>query len=524
MPKPLRALAPRPALRPFALILASLLLGSVVTSCGVEPGDGARGEWPQFRGPQGLGRAAEKNPPLRWSPGSANTRWKTEIPGLGNSTPVVSKGHVYLTSVVELPLPPGTVAAKEGEEGPKPDGERSVVAVDLATGKQLWRTAVFTAPPYQHHFLSSDAAPSTVTDGKYIYAYFGEWLACLDRKGNIIWKKQVDPTYTKELRYGVGSSPVLTGNAVVVVRDKEYGEEERDIGWIGAFDRKTGEELWRRQWKDNCCSYATPLVHVREGQTEVVLAHSGKISAYAAATGEQTWTHEYEMLQPVSSPVAENGVVCFMGGAHRDRGNLCLKITGVGPTAQVEQLWFVPRAAPESASPVLFDGSLWAINEAGMLMMYDFKTGELNRQRRIEEGQFFRASIAEAGGHLYIYATSGITTVVKPTADKKGFDIVAHNDLGDDGNNASPAFGRFACERTGLIQFAGKCGNFLLKRLDFAAGFRLGSGGFFDGRGVLGEFGAELLAIFFRQRAFASEVFDLPMRLLEFQREFAAGL
>ncbi len=201
-----------------------------------------------------------------------------------------------------------------------------------------------------------------------------------------MWKKQVDPTYTKELRYGVGSSPVLTGDAVVVVRDKEYGEVERDTGWIGAFHRETGEEMWRQTWQDNCCSYVTPVVNVREGRTEIVLAHSAKITGYDAETGEITWNHLYEMLQPVASPIAEDDVVCYMGGAHNDRGNICLRIKGFGPEAKVEQLWFVPRAAPESASPVLFEGALWAVNEAGVLLMYDYATGELLRQRRLEGG------------------------------------------------------------------------------------------------------------------------------------------
>jgi outer membrane protein assembly factor BamB len=441
MPKTLKVYA-RPAVAGFrTLWLTPLLLG--LGACGVEPGDGARGDWPQFRGPKGLGHSSEPDPPLRWSPGSANIRWKSPIPGIGNSTPTVSGGHVYVTSVIELPPAPGAAAPKDvppGEEAPKPHGDRAVVALDVATGKELWRTAVFTAPPYKHHFLSSDAAPSTVTDGEYIFAYFGEWLACLDRDGNIVWKKQVDPTYTKELRYGVGSSPVLAGKAVVVARDKEYGEVERDIGWLGAFDRKTGEELWRLQWKDNCCSYATPVVHVREGRTEVIFAHTGKMSGYDAETGKEVWTHEYHMLQPVSSPLADGNVVCYMGGAHNDRGNVCIRITGRAPDAKVEELWLVPRAAPESASPVLFEGALWAVNEAGVLMMYDFENGDLLVQKRLE-GQYFRSSIAVAGGHLYVFSTSGMTTVVKPTADKKNFDIVAHNDLGDDGNNASPAFG-----------------------------------------------------------------------------------
>lgn len=420
--------------------LAALPLLFSFTGCGPAPGDGARGEWPQFRGPGGHGHAAMESPPLKWATDSPNIRWKTEIPGVGNSSPVVSNGQVYLTTVVEAPAKADAPPLKEGEEAPAPELERSVVAVDLKSGKLLWRTAVFTAPPYQPHFLSTDATPSVVADGKTIFAFFGHYLAALDREGKILWKKEVDPDYMKEIRYGVGSSPILTDKAVIVVRDKEFGEIERDTGWMGAFDRKTGEELWRVTWKDNCCSYVTPLVNRREGFTEIFLPHTAKMTGYDADTGEVTWNHLYPMLQPVGSGIAQGNVYCYMGGAHLDRGNMCVKVTGRGPEAKVEQLWFVPNTAPESASPVLFDGALWAVNEAGVLMMYDFATGKLLERKRLE-GQYFRSSIVVAGGHLFVHSTSAHTTVVKPTADKKNFEILGTNFIDDQGNNASLAFG-----------------------------------------------------------------------------------
>ena len=419
--------------------LAALPLLFSFTGCGQAPGDGARGDWPQFRGPGGQGHATMEAPPLKWATESPNIRWKTEIPGIGNSSPVVSGGQVYLTTAVKVPLPADTPPPAEGEEGPEQDLERSVLALDVATGKLLWRTVVFTAPPYQPYFLSTDATPSVVTDGKWVYAFFGQYLAALDRDGKVVWSKEVDPGYKDEIRYGVGASPVLTEKAVIVMRDKEFGELERDTGWMGAFDRKTGAELWRVEWKDNCCSYATPIVHRREGFTEIFLPHTAKMTGYDAETGEVTWNHLYPMYQPVGSGIAQGDVYCYMGGAHLDRGNVCARVTGRGPEAKVEQLWHVPNTAPESASPVYFEGALWAVNEAGVLMMYDFATGKLIERKRLE-GLYFRSSISVAGGHIYVHSTTAHTTVVKPKADKTGFEIVATNHIDDQGNNASLAF------------------------------------------------------------------------------------
>lgn len=424
------------------------LLGvlALIAGCAEKPGDGARGEWPQFRGPFGRGISDALDAPLKWAADSPNVRWKTEIPGTGNSSPVVNKGQIYLTAVVPVPgAPPDDRPAPQGNipvAAGGPDLERSLLAIDTVTGKILWRTIVFTAPSFGHHKLTTDSTPSPVTDGKFIFAFFGEWLACLDRNGKLIWKTQVDPGYSKDLRYGVGTSPVLTDKAVVVMRDKEYGVVERDTGWIGAFDRKTGKELWRTKWQDNCCSYTTPLVHERDGKVEILNAHAGKFSGYDPETGKELWNFEHAMLQPVSGLVAEGNVICYLGGAHLNRGNVCARISGHGDQLKKEELWYAPGAGPESASPILYKGKIYSMLENGVVTMWDMMTGAFLHQARVE-GSYFRGSLVAANGHIYAAATSGHVGVFKPNATNDKFEVLWSNELGEDGagNNATPGFG-----------------------------------------------------------------------------------
>lgn len=425
-------------MNPLPRLLLTSILAAVLGACGPGPGDGARGEWPQFRGPGGQGQSAATGIPVSWKADGSQVRWKTAIPGVGNSSPIVSQGQIFLTSAVEVPRPADAPPCPEpcAEPGQL---ERSLVALSAVDGKFLWRSVVFSAPPFKHHQLNTNTAPTPVTDGKFVYAYFGSHLACFDFSGRLIWQKEVDPGYVEHLRYGVGSSPTLVGKAVVVIRDKEYGVVEKDTGWLGAFDRKTGEELWRVEWQETCCSYTTPLIHEREGQVEIIVAHSGRITAYDPENGARLWSHEHPMLQVVSSLLAEKDLVCYLGGADHDRGNLCLRVQGRGATAKVEQLWFVPTG-PEASSPVMIGNNIFTLSDNGVVRMFDRNTGEILKIDRLA-GQYFRGSLVVAERNVYAFSTSGHVGVFRPTADDKSFEIVAQNELGDDGNNASPAIG-----------------------------------------------------------------------------------
>ncbi len=56
--------------------------------------------WPQFRGHGGLG-IGSGNPPTEWDiQTEQNVAWKTPIPGLGHSAPIVWGDRVFLTTAI----------------------------------------------------------------------------------------------------------------------------------------------------------------------------------------------------------------------------------------------------------------------------------------------------------------------------------------------------------------------------------------------------------------------------------------
>lgn len=411
--------------KPAWTILALSLILLTASGCGRSTVDT---EWPQFRGPDGLGVADGVALPTTWGEDTPNVRWRAGIPGRGNSSPVVADGKIFLTSATANP------ASSEAE----PMADRTVLAVDLASGEVLWQTVVETAPPNKSHLHNTNAAPTPVTDGEWVYVYFGTVLAALDLDGNVVWRQEVDPDYPSFVRYGTASSLVLVDGALIVVQDKEWAETE-DIGWMGAFDAETGEELWRNRWTETCCAYSTPLIWQRGEDTEMVFAHSGVVVGYDPSTGEQLWEYTYPMLQFVASLVVSGeDLLCALGGAHNNRGNLCLRLTGRGKETQLEELWYNRHLAPESASAVLYQGNLYAVTERGAMVSYDPISGDIRWRGRLGKGRGYRSSLVAGDGKVYAVATDGFTAVVDANATDS-LEALAYNQLGEGGNNATPA-------------------------------------------------------------------------------------
>ena len=54
-------------------------------------------DWSAFRGPSGDGISTAVNVPAEWS-AEGGVAWKVDLPGRNNGSPIVSAGHILLTS------------------------------------------------------------------------------------------------------------------------------------------------------------------------------------------------------------------------------------------------------------------------------------------------------------------------------------------------------------------------------------------------------------------------------------------
>lgn len=406
-----------------------VLLGLVAASFGLACQRGeslAPGEWPQFRGPDGLGLSSAEHLPETWSEESDNILWKTRIRGKGNSSPIVSHGRVFLTT-----------STLEGKKKIR----KWVLGLDLATGELLWETLVETAPKNKRHHVNTWAAPTPVTDGDRVFVHFGDVLAALDRDGEILWQVAIDPQYVEYSHYGAASSPILLAGAVLVFQDRETVDDKP--GWMAAYDRETGDEIWRTTWVDTCCSYVTPLVLRRGERDEIILLMAGSVRGFDAQSGEEIWREPFDTDQPVASAVMEGNLLAVFSGAHTHRHGAVFELSGQGTQGTAKLLWDTTRMIPQTASPILLNGLLFTVTEQGVLVCTDVRTGERYWKKRLPTG-VYRASLIAGDGKIFAVSSTGNTAVV---AAREKFELIANNPLGK-GSNASPA----AAENSLLIR------------------------------------------------------------------------
>lgn len=410
-----------------------ILLASMFSAAGnrtwAEPaGVGSPVSWPEFRGPSGNGLVASAKGatlPVTWSE-SEHVTWKTEIPYLGWSTPVVEGNTVWLTTATE-------------------DGrDFYVVGVDSLTGTITTNERIFHSdnPEPLGNNMNCYASPSPAIEAGRLYVHFGSYgTACLDTEtGKTIWSRQDLPC--RHFR-GPGSSVVLFEDLLVLTFDGV------DLQYVVALDKSTGETVWKSdrttEWHDldeqgqpkrdgdYRKAYSTPLVFPADGRLEMLSVGSSTAFAYDPRTGEERWKVRLPGYTPAARPVFGNGLVYFTSG----RGEpelMAYRPGGSGNVTESELVWkFADKDVPLESSPILVDDLLYIVSGAGTVSCLDAKTGAPRWRERI--GGNYVASPIYAEGHLYFCSVQGKTTVVKAGAT---FDVVASNEL-ESGFMASPA-------------------------------------------------------------------------------------
>ena len=405
----------RPSIRPAALLAAAmtLLAGSALALASREPAT-----WAQWRGPRGQGVAETTALPSEWSD-TRNVRWKTAIPGLGHSSPIVWDRHVFLTSDVEGEVvEPGRRGVKHvlgGEEFVHPDGVGAdrkhtfkVLALDADTGRILWERTAWEGLPYDtRHRRGAYAAPTPVTDGKIVVASFGsEGLYAYDFAGTLLWSKDLGGIAT--VGVGYGTSPVLHGDLVIVQADENEGAKS----FLLAHDKRTGKEAWRVARKVGL-SWATPIVVRANGRDELVTSGSEHVIAYDPATGRELWRVKGLESNAVPSPVAHGDVVILTAG-YPNKIAMAVKAGGSGDiTGTPRVLWTYTKGTAYVPSPILYRDRLYLVTDKGLITALDPLTGAVVYEGARVEPQNFMASPVAFDGKLLLVGMDGVAHLIK---------------------------------------------------------------------------------------------------------------
>ena len=423
---------------PIALAVALVSLAPIAAS----------DQWPRFRGTQAGLVADDPALPDTWSE-TENVVWKTDIPGLGWSSPVVWDDHVFVTSAVstgkELAPIPGLYDPGDDQGSIKSSSVHRwmVYDVDFTTGKIRWATEMRNgAPPIARHIKNTYASETAVTDGERVYVHLGTIgiLAALDMKGQVVWVREIG-AFKGSSEYGSATSPTLHNGRLYLVNDNTTQS------FIAAFDARTGREIWRTH-REEAQSWASPFVWENAVRTEIVTASTNKVRSYDLE-GRLLWELKGMTILSTPSPFSAHGLVYISSGypgqAPRPvyairpgaSGDISLK---PDETSNAHIAWYQPLLGTYNTSALVHGDYYYTLLDRGFLLCHDARTGKqiYGRQRISAESSGFTASPWAYNGKVFVLSEDGDTFVVQAGPE---FKILNKNSL-NEMTMATPAIAR----------------------------------------------------------------------------------
>jgi outer membrane protein assembly factor BamB len=394
--------------------------------------------WPSFRGPGASGVVGGKAPQTWDATKGVNIVWKTEIPGLAHSSPVIWGDHVYVTTAVSSDAKAVFRHGLYGDVDPSPDVSKHswrVYCLDKRTGKIIWeRVAHDGVPKTKRHPKSSQASSTPATDGKHLVAFFGsEGLYTYDADGKLLWKQDLGSLnagwfYDPDYEWGIGSSPIIYKNLVIVQCDIQKNS------FVAAYDINDGHRVWLTP-REEIPSWGTPTIYEGQPRPELITHATKFIRAYDPMTGKELWRLSGNSEVTTPTPFVAHNLIFVTNGyrvvqpiyAIRAGGSGDITLKG-GQESSDFIAWSKKRGGPYMSTPVVYGDYLYVCSMQGIIACYNAKTGERLYQQRLGEGGAYTASPVAADGKVYFTSEDGDVFVVK--AGPK-YELLATNPIGE---------------------------------------------------------------------------------------------
>ena len=354
-------------------------------------------DWRQFRGPNGSGYVAGEQLPETLD-AEKSVAWKLKLPGKGLSSPIVVGDRVIITA----------------SSGSKQE-RLHVFCYNAEDGSTIWERQFFSTGRTMCHSKTSVAAPSPVSDGEHILAFYSSNdLFCLDLDGNVKWLRGLTDDYPNASNsLGMSSSPIIAdGTAIVQV-------ENDSESFAAGIDLKTGKNLWKKQ-RAKKANWTSPIVvKGADGKELAALQSSEGVDVVQPVTGDVVWRFGDGASTIPSSAVGDDGVVYIPSNG----------LTAVKPGAEkaAEVVWQSGSMRPGTASPLVLGDRVYVINNSGVLNCVDSSNGDRLWRLRLK-GAFGGSPIAN-DTHLYAFNEEGLVQVVK-LGDDSG-EVVSTLELGE---------------------------------------------------------------------------------------------
>lgn len=417
----------------FALLAILVLLFQTALSAQVEYDR----QWPGFRGPWARGYMEAAKTSVTWDVDShRNIQWKTPIPGLGHSSPVIWDQYLFVTSAASEKKEESLKVGLYGDIDMAVDNTVlafKVYCLDKNTGKILWeRVAHQGAPKSKRHTKSSQANCTPATDGKHLVVLFGsEGLYCYDLKGTLLWKKDLGimnpgPYTETGVEWGQASSPTIFHKHIIIQCDKTVGS------YLAAFNIEDGRELWRTP-REEVSTWGTPTVYNRNGKSQIIVNGYKHMGGYELETGKEIWRMSGGGDAPAPTPVVAHELI-FINNAHgRYSPIYAIKPEATGDITLPADLttskfiaWSIKRGGAYMQTPLIYGDYLYNLNVNGQLTCFVAETGEVQYKETLKEA--FSSSGIAADGKVYFSSEEGHIFVIQAGPVYK---LLARNALKD---------------------------------------------------------------------------------------------
>ena len=372
------------SLLPLILLLSGPVQASEEVSMVTVSGEGEN-YWPGWRGPSGQGYVKGSDYPDKWSD-TENVLWRVEVPGSGNSSPIVWGDRIFLTTAYE-------------------GGRRhSLLSYRRTDGRLLWESPITQKGVEHAHDKNGHASATPITDGKLVYASFGtHGLFAFDFDGRIAWHQEVGGI---DNYHGSAGSPLLYEDTVILYQDHD-GQS-----FVVAFDKGTGKRRWRAD-RSASVGWGTPIVLRTGTRDELIVSSQHVVSAYDPNTGELHWTATGNKFEVIPTPTVGHGLVFCSSG--RAGPTLAIRPGGTGDVTETHVVWKSVKGSPFVPSTIIVGDQLYMINDMqSVVTSFEAKTGQLLFQGRLgtarREG--FSASPVVVDGKIFFTNDNGETFVL----------------------------------------------------------------------------------------------------------------
>jgi outer membrane protein assembly factor BamB len=347
-------------------------------------------DWSQFRGPGRDSKVTGFKAPAKW-PAELTLKWKVTV-GTGDATPVLSGKNIYLHT-------------RQG-------AEETVLCLDAATGKQIWRYS-YAAPAVTGPASSHPGPRSTpvIGEGKIVTFGVSGITSCLDiNSGKVLWKKDESRGVPQ---FSTGMSPIIFKGTVIL----QTGG--KDNGQVVAYDLNTGAEKWK--YTSEGPAYASPSMMTIDNILQVVLFTEKSLISLDPSNGKFLWKIETPPMQRFYVSVSPyiNGNKIYYTGL--GTGSKAVEITRQGDKYITRELWSNPEVGAKWTTPILKDGYLYGFTDQRRIYCINAANGQTAWIDNATNSDF--STILDCGSVIIGFPSTGYLIVFNP--DPKAYSEIA---------------------------------------------------------------------------------------------------